>query len=1012
MLSLTKSSVRACLLCVIAGLATTELSAAPSSRWLAKLWTVEDGLPNNTIHGVAQTTDGYLWLATPTGLVRFDGVNFVSFASTNFVEAPNRGVLAMLRLQTGGLALVMDRGALVMLHRNSTKVYFPVRDLPDESWYALVQDEQGGLWISYRGGAVRRIANGEIENMNEKGGLPSEPGNCALAVDTKGEIWYALGNDFGVYRDGKFQKRESVPTSYNRLATASDGGIWICSGSQILKYNDGTGLSDKGSFSKVRASPRALLEDQSGQLWIGTAYGGLFQYSESGFETVPISHKEVTSLIEDHEGNIWAGTTGGGLNQVRPRIVELEGTDAGLPFEGVQSLAEDTNGTLWATAQNGAIARRVNNRWEHFVPEGWTAEALCVAVDYANVVWFGSRLNGLFRWQDGKLTNWGETNGLKGRTIHALQPSREGMLWIGEDTPNALQALQDGQIKNVEIPESDLRVIRAMTESTDGSVWVGTSRGLLLKIHNGKVTDETSRTMSEPTSIRTLYASPDGAVWVGYAGWGVGRIANGKFAGIREEQGLFDDYISQIVADDFGWMWFGGDRGVFKVRQKELEDVAEGRATKVRSIHYGRGEGLPSVQANVGSAPGAIKSQDGRVWIPMRTALAVAHPERLRQSAEPPQVLLHRVVVDEQTVAIDSGIMPLPENNDSRTVDLQKFEREVRLQPGHRRLQFQFTAPSYTAPENVRFRYQLEGYDEDWVEGSSDRVATYSRLPAGKYRFHVIACNSDDVWNERGRFLQVAVAPFFWNTWLFRLAAGTAFTLLIIGIVRYVSFRRLRLQLQRLEEQEALHKERARIAKDIHDDVGANLTQIALLGDLARQDSLKPEESAPRLETISRTARQAVKSLDEIVWAVNPRNDTLAHLIDYTGQFAVDYLRVAGVRCRLDLPEHTPEREVSTDIRHNLFLVVKEALNNIVKHSHATEVWLRISADERELRIGVEDNGVGFEGQKVEAGADGLRNMRQRITDIGGQFKMESRTGGGTKVFVEVKWSPSENGHY
>jgi signal transduction histidine kinase len=459
-------------------------------------------------------------------------------------------------------------------------------------------------------------------------------------------------------------------------------------------------------------------------------------------------------------------------------------------------------------------------------------------------------------------------------------------------------------------------------------------------------------------------------------------------------------------------MWFGGDRGIFKVRQKELEDVAEGRIARVRSIHYGRGEGLQSLQGNFGSAPGALKSRDGRVWIPMRTALAVAHPDRLRESTDQPQVILNRVVVDERTVAIDSSVMPVPENSDTNTIDLQKFGRELRLSPSHRRVQFQFTAPSFTAPENVHFRYRLENYDDRWLDGQVERVATYSRLPAGSYRFHVIACNSDDVWNERGAMLQVIVSPFFWNTWWFRLAAGSAFTLAIIGVVRYASFRRLRSQLHRLEQQEALHKERARIAKDIHDDVGANLTQIALLGDLARQDAIKPEDSAPRLETISKTARQAVRSLDEIVWAVNPRNDTLAHLIDYTAQFAVDYLRVAGVRGRVDLPEHTPHREVSTDVRHNLFLVVKEALNNIVKHARATEVWLRIVTNERELRIAVEDDGIGFEGEVKDAGADGLRNMRQRIDDIGGKFRIESRPGAGTKVLVELQWSAETSPHY
>jgi signal transduction histidine kinase len=208
--------------------------------------------------------------------------------------------------------------------------------------------------------------------------------------------------------------------------------------------------------------------------------------------------------------------------------------------------------------------------------------------------------------------------------------------------------------------------------------------------------------------------------------------------------------------------------------------------------------------------------------------------------------------------------------------------------------------------------------------------------------------------------------------------------------------------MEQLARQQAVERERARIAKDIHDDLGANLTLIAVLGDLAQQ-----ERAGERIEKMASTARQAVKSLDEIVWAVNPRNDTLAHLIDYTGQFAVDYLRAAGVRCLLDVPENAPAREVPTNVRHNVFLVVKEALQNIVKHARATEVWLRISATTQDLRIVIEDNGSGFARAPEDALADGLRNMHQRMQELGGRCRIQSRVGAGTEIIVELPWSPA-----
>jgi len=248
------------------------------------------------------------------------------------------------------------------------------------------------------------------------------------------------------------------------------------------------------------------------------------------------------------------------------------------------------------------------------------------------------------------------------------------------------------------------------------------------------------------------------------------------------------------------------------------------------------------------------------------------------------------------------------------------------------------------------------------------------------------------------------VAPFFWQTWWFRSVVLAVFTGSIIAIVRYVSFRRLRRQLVVMEQQAALQKERARIAKDIHDDLGASLTQIAFLGELAQQDRGEPEKAAERVGKISTTARQAIKSLDEIVWAVNPRNDTLAHLIEYAGQFALDYLRLADIRCRLDFPEQSPPRELSTDLRHNLFLAIKEALHNIVKHAQATEVWLRIKFSDRSLEITIEDNGRGFDREPDDALADGLRNMRQRLADIGGECRVESQAGTGTKISLQLPW--------
>ncbi len=363
--------------------------------------------------------------------------------------------------------------------------------------------------------------------------------------------------------------------------------------------------------------------------------------------------------------------------------------------------------------------------------------------------------------------------------------------------------------------------------------------------------------------------------------------------------------------------------------------------------------------------------------------------------------------MDDLTVAWYGGVLPLVLGPDGPVADLGAAEPKLQLRPGYGRLDIQFAAPTFAAPENVQFRYRLDGFDGDWVDAGTRHTASYLRLPAGNYGFELAACGSDGEWTQSATSLRLVVAPFFYQTWWFRAAALAGFTLAVAAIVRYLSFRRLHSQLRLLEAQAALHKERARIAKDIHDDLGANLTQIALLGELARQDRGEPDKAAAHIEKISGAARHSIKSLDEIVWAVNPRNDTLAQLIDYAGQFAVDHLRLAGIRCRLDFPGQPPPRELSADVRHNVFLVIKEALNNIVKHAGATEVWLRASATEDGLEMRIEDNGRGFAEAPEDALADGLRNMRQRLADIDGECRIASRPGAGTQITFRLPWPKS-----
>jgi signal transduction histidine kinase/ligand-binding sensor domain-containing protein len=962
-----------------------------NSAWFARVWQTDDGLPHNSVNGVAQGADGFLWLALPTGLARFDGHRFDEIPSASFIEAPNRGVLALTGSRKGGLWLATDRGSIVNLEAGTRHTFTATNGLLDRMVAKLLEDSNGTLWIAYMDGTICSLRAGEVTVWDEKQQVPA--GRVASVVsDTAGRIWLIRGGQLGRVEDGKFRGMATVPkVAY--AAAARDGGIWVCSERRLEHFEEAGGLKPVATFLFRISSvdPLQLLEDSGASVWIGTPYDGLYRLVGGQLEKVGGTAAQILAVTEDREGNVWVGTRGRGLNRLRPRAVRLEGEEEGLPFEAVQSVCEDSTGTLWATTATGQLARRLENRWVAFSTNEWrNGPATALAAGTNGEVWIGTRNHRLVRWQDGRFETFSRSRGVEASPILTLLAGRDGDLWIGGQN-QVVQRMHAGVFQTLKTPE-DPRSFRACAQDASGNIWFGTSKGMLLRADGDTLLDETARVHAPLDPVRCLTALPDGTLWIGYADAGLGRLKDGRVALISSNQGLFDNAISEIVGDDRGWLWFGSDHGIFKVARRELDDVADGKAVAVRSIHYGAGEGVPNFQAEYGYSPESVRSRDGRLWISARSALAVVDPAEIRQNLEAPPVLLRRVAIDEKSIAEYVGMAPA-----RGAAALDGLKTALRLPAGHRKLEFEFTALSFTAVENVRFRHRLDGFDGNWIEGT-ERSASYPRLPAGDYRFQVKACNSDGIWTETPATIAFIVAPFVWQTWWFRAGALAFFLAVVVVTVRYVSFRNLRNKLRALEQQAALDRERARIARDLHDDLGSRLTRIVLLSDLITDNGSEPDKSIGNAQEISSTARQVIKALDETVWAVNPRNDQLPHVVSYIGQFAVEFLRTAGIRARVELPELVAERPVSAEVRHNLFLVVKEALNNMVRHAAATEAVLRVMIDEESIALDIEDNGQGFSGAAADDGADGLRNMRQRMEEIGGRFELDSRRGSGTKI--------------
>ncbi len=964
-------------------------------------------MPHNTVTGIAQTDDGFLWLGSPSGLASFDGVRFQTFNLTNAIFQGNRGVVMILLSHAGGLWLAMNRGAIAYLNGDQTKVFTTADGLVDQQVSKMVEAGDGTLWAIFHGQG-RIIRDGKVMNIPVAETLPAGQ-FTSLGCDVDGNIWWVKGGDLGVYRENKFQRFARVGNGSIQLAGAKGGGIWICTAGHLFHCTAQGAMEDRGEFTRDSSSgdPTALLEDSEGAVWIGTAFGGLFRYKGSAFESISTSRPEIQCLLEDREKSIWVGTLGGGLDRIRRRVVQLQGIDRGRPFESIRSLSEDARGTLWATTEDGTLARHSEAGWETVsTGAAWAGYNLtCLTLDSHGILWIGGRSRKLLQLPESEEPVLVQSNQLIG-TVFAILAGSNGDLWLGEvGTANGLQRLRNGNLLTAKLP-GDVRTIRAMTQDSHGTIWIGSARGDLLRIQGDEVVRQSIPESDDALSIRCLTPTDDGALWIGYERLGVGWIKDGSYHRVDKALGLFDDYISQIVPDDNGWLWFGSDHGIFKVRQKDFEAVAQGKLRKVESIHYGQGDGVMNIQVNYGYSPGALRTHDGRIWIPTRSGLAMIDPVQLGKDMPLPPVLIQQIILDEKTVARYSSIEEPNRREDA--VNLKKSGGVLRLPPQYRQLEIQFTTLSFADLDNIRFRYRLHGFDQDWQEAGAERHAKYPRLSAGAYRFEVKAFNGEGSWDQGGATLDITVLPYFWETWWFITPAVLLSLGVVAAAVRYLEKRRVRRQLARLERERAVEYERARIARDIHDDLGANLTEITLLSELAQSADASAHEVQTDVKRIADKARALTHSLDEIVWAVNPRNDTLDSFVTYACIQAEEYLKTARVRCRLKAPESMPAHALETSIRHGLFLVVKEALNNVVKHAAASEVILSFTVQRNVLEVVIRDDGRGFDnaaGLGVAAGkrvGNGMPNMRQRMQDIGGTLDLQSAPGQGTTVRISV----------
>ena len=952
-------------------------------------------LPQGSVIAMARTRDGYLWLGTMKGLVRFDGMKAEVFDPMGSMT-----VVLLYEDSRGGLWVGTEKNGVALIRDGEMSAVLPGEGYGSRLISAC-EDVTGAMWLCWANGRLSRFRDGVKLDEWLPEGLGG--GGCRwVAADKSGEVWIgtpgALSRVASDVRAKKFSlqlQRMNLPAQLDFMAASRYGGCWRFSNGRIAKVDARGEVNDFGAY-KWEQTPTpvtAVCEDASGNLFVGTYGNGVFRYGHDGsvthIKSPDLNHNSVLSLWMDDEGWLWVGTNGKGLNRVRASTFTLHPDTVD---KTVQSVSADAEGGLWIGFNGDPVYPDAVKYWDgktikQFGPaQGMTNPYVrAVFVDKHQTVWAGGINNGGLFQRTGE--DFQLVPGTKELWVSALFEDRATNLWVGVE--NGL-ARWDGKKWQFFSKRDGLsgNAVRAITEDAQGILWIGTDGGGLARFQNGAFTQIHQSPGGLPSdSVTALLADADGVLWVGTSGGGLGRFHDGAWTRFTRREGLAGNSITYLIEDGLGSLWIGSNEGLMRVEKRALNIFARTRAeARTNSIHvrtFGKADGLLTKECTTGSQPAACRTSDGRLWFPTTRGLVAVNPAQLSFNTNPPLVHIESVLVDGES----QGTNPFQ----------VKWSDDIVIPASGDFLEFRFTSLNLASSDRARFKYQLEGVQTKWME-TDVRTAQFTKLKHGRYRFLVKACNEDGVWTTRPAIVNIEVLPWFWETWWFRVTALMMLTGSIMGIVYYISTQKLQRQLALLRQQEALEKERSRIARDLHDQLGANLTQVALLGEMVEVDKNLPEEIESHAQQISKTARETSTALDEIVWAANPSNDTLEGLVTYACKYAQDYLALADLRYRLDVPAQLPDTNIAPDLRHNVFLAFKESVNNVVKHAKATEVKIRLRLDGNKFMIEIEDDGKGPGDAAKKTGRNGLRNMRKRMEDVGGTFVMKPGDERGTIV--------------
>jgi len=930
----------------------------PLANYGRQSWVMENGLPQNTVQALVQTGDGFVWLGTEVGLVRFDGSGFTVFDRNSTPALPGNDVRCLLGSRDGALWIGTSEG-LARWKDGAVAAFTTHEGLPGNAIRALAETANGGLLVWTDQGIAQQAGDrfAAVRNVDAwpHTAIPSsgeQPGNVAFEEELPDDV--SLVGDRNSLR---LYKKSKKPAGLLAQLTV--------------------GKELPGSRIQV------LFADREGCVWIGTN-GGLARWAAGKLQVLPVTDPlasaSVLALMEDREGNIWAGTEAGGLHILRDERFRGVGAHEGLSSDNTTTVVEDNAGALWVGTSGGGLnvlrrgATGLGSNRNYTVRDGLLSDViLSLAAAPNGDLWVGTP-DGLNLIRRGQVSSFTSADGLPDDFVRSLLVDVDGSLWIG--TRRGLThwtGAPAGRPMETETQATGLGsdLVGAMARDSSGNLWVATLAGLsrLRGEKDGKIsiTNFTTADGLSSNVVTALLPRSQGML-IGTQDRGWNLWDGQKFSAVKHN-GLDRKSIHAILADDSNHLWFATSDGLARCDCTMTADCTHW-------IEFGPADGLRSRETATNSHPSAWRSRDGELWFATPKGLVEVDPAHFPVNMIPPPVALERFTVDDAPVTAAS---------------------RMRIAAGHVHFQFDYAGLSFTAPQKVRYRYMLEGFDRGWTEAGARRSAYYTNIPPGHYTFRVQAANNDGLWNMEGAALEFELRPHFYQTaWFYMLLA--------VGLAGLVVLM-LRRRLKRAEREfSAVLGERNRIAREIHDTLAQGYVgisvQLEVLAELLRHN--KVDAAAKHLDTTRGYVREGLADARQSIWALRSQ-DSGEKTLPVRLRRMTEQAGGHGIESSFSI--YGAYRPLTPGTEREFLRVAQEAIHNVKKHSGARRLTVQLEYRPTEIALEVRDDGRGFAaGEETEPppGHYGLTGMRERAAAIGGRLEITSERGAGTTVRLQA----------